>query len=293
MGDVMRSAFERIARFWRTRFTLLIVVLAGLGTLTHIGFSAGSRSLAAHIPTEALNYIQVQDIHIVGRIYSNVAGIVWFWDRTAATWRTYGNIPHKMGWDEIEAGAYVVWFDRFHYLTHRSYDYLDLRLMPGIEIVAELADGVVFRRTASEPFDAERHRARKQRYVNQLIQQASEHVVRAGWSVYRTGRRLVYRKEPCAPADVQAKFVLHVFPADPADLPADRQQYGSENLDFYFDSHSHFGAGSQRKSLGFRLGDQCMAIAQLPDYAIDRIYIGQWISAEDRTLWEAEFSASR
>ena len=168
---------------------------------------------------------------------------------------------------------------------------MELRLLPGLEIVAELADGVVFRRTASEPFDAERYRARKQRYVNQLIQQASEQVVRAGWSVYRTGRRLVYRKEPCAPADVQAKFVLHVVPVDPADLPAHRQQYDSENLDFYFDSH--FGAGSQRKSLGFRLGDQCMAIAQLPDYPIDRIYIGQWVSAEDRTLWEAEFPASR
>ena len=290
----MRSAFERIARFWCARFTLLIVVLAGLGTLTHIGFSAGSRSLAV-THSEALNYIQVQDIHIVGRIYSNAAGIVWFWDRTAATWRTYRNIPHniKMRWDEIEAGAYVVWFDGFHYLTHRSYDYLDLCLLPGLEIVAELADGVVFRRTASEPLDAERHRARKQRYVNQLIQQASEHVVRAGWSVYRTGRTLIYRKEPCAPADVQAKFVLHVVPVDRADLPADRQQYDSENLDFYFDSASHFGAGSQRKSLGFRLGDQCIAIAQLPDYAIDRIYIGQWISEENRTLWEAEFPASR
>ena len=159
--------------------------------------------------------------------------------------------------------------------------------MPGVEVVAELADGLVLRRTASEPFDEDRHRARKQRYIDQLIQQASERVSRAGWTVYRTGRTLIYRKKPCAPADTQAKFVLHVVPADPADLPADHQQYGSENLDFYFHYNSLW------KSLSFRLGDQCIAIYHLPAYAINRIYIGQWIPAENRTVWEAELSPGR
>ena len=66
-----------------------------------------------------------------------------------------------------------------------------------------------------------------------------------------------------------------------ADLPVHCQQYDSENLDFYFEW------------VGFRRGDQCIAIAQLPDYAIGRIHIGQWIAKEDRTLWEAEFPAGR
>ncbi len=99
--------------------------------------------------------------------------------------------------------------------------------------------------------------------------------------MYRNGRKLIYLKEPCAPADVQAKFILHVVPVDPADLPVHCQQYDSENLDFYFEW------------VGFRRGDQCIAIAQLPDYAIGRIHIGQWIAKEDRTLWEAEFPAGR
>ena len=73
--------------------------------------------------------------------------------------------------------------------------------------------------------DRKRHRSRKQRYVDQLIQQADEQAVRAGWSVYRTGRKLNYRKKPCVPADIQAKFILHIVPAVPADLPVHRQQY--------------------------------------------------------------------
>ena len=275
-----------------------LAALVGLGALAHVGFSAREnlRTTQAYFTdedntarwrhSETLNYIR--DNHIEGRIYSNRAAAAWFWDRIAALGksRKYQNIPHKMRWAEIEAGAHIVWFDEFH-REHLGYDDLDLRLLPGIEIVAELADGVVFRHTAAEPFDAARHRARKQRYVNQLTQQASERVVRAGWTVYRTGRKLIYHKKPCTPADVQAKFILHVVPADLADLSADRQPYGSENLDFYFKW------GKNRKSRGFRLGDQCIAIAQLPAYAIDRIYIGQWIAAEDRTLWEAEFPAGR
>ena len=288
--------------------------LVGLATLAHVGGSArenlrrtaqvydtgpayvtrryGDKYSSYHATrwqhSETLNYIR--DDHIEGRIYSNRVEFVWFWDRTAAVRkvRTYRNIPRKMEWAEIEAGAHIVWLNRLLYdREDLGYDELDFRLLPGIEVVAELADGLVLRRTAYEPFDEDRHRARKQRYVDQLIQQASEQVGRAGWTVYRTGRTLIYRKAPCAPADVQAKFVLHVVPADPADLPADRQQYSSENLDFYF-YRSSLG-----KSLGFRLGDQCIAIAHLPAYAIDRIHIGQWIAAEDRTLWEAEFAPGR
>ena len=228
--------------------------------------------------SETLNYIR--DNHIEGRIYSNKRQLTWFADRTAPLGK-HRSIPGVMGWAEIEAGAHIVWFDRYYKPAFRSYTDTDIRVLPDVEIVAKLADGTVFRRTAAEPFDAKRHRARRQRYVNQLIEQASERVVRAGWNMYRTGRKLIYFKEPCAPADTQAKFVLHVTPADPADLPPNRRQYDFDNLGFYFDW------------LGFRRDDQCIAIAQLPAYAIDRIHIGQWISADNRTVWEAEFPASR
>ena len=285
-------SIEAAGRMVAARYVVAALVV--LGTLTHIGFSVHRNlrlTTKAYVAeqdwmynaafwqhSETLNYLR--DNRIEGRIYSNYRFLVWFADRTAIP-KKHLTLPRKMRWTEIEAGAHIVWLEKGFIRGYLGHDDLDLRVLPGMEIVAELADGLVLRRTAAEPFNADRHRARKQRYVNQLIQQASEQVARAGWNVYRTGRKLIYFKKPCAPTDVQAKFVLHIVPADPADLPVRRQQYDSDNLDFYFHQH------------GFYLGDQCTIIIPLPAYAIDRIYVGQWIAEEDRTLWEAEFPASR
>jgi len=273
-----------------------VASLVVLAALTHVGFSTRRNlHLTTHAyvagykedwmfntvhwqQSETLTYLR--DNPIASRIYSNRRYLAWFADRTADPGK-HQRIPSKRRWAEIEVGAHIVWFERDYERSYSNRGGLDLRVLPGVEIVAELADGLVFRRTAAEPFDVKKHRTRKQRYVEQLIQQASKQVVRASWSVYRNGRRLIYRKKPCAPADVQAKFVLHVVPVDPADLSPGRQQYDSDNLDFYFDW------------IGERLGDQCIAIVRLPSYAINRIHIGQWIAEEDRTLWEAELSAGR
>ena len=273
-----------------------LVSLVVLTTLAHVGFSTRKNlriTAKAYIAgyekdwmyntaywqqSETLNYLR--DNHIDSRIYSNNRELAWFAKRAADPGK-HRSIPGEMRWSNMEAGAHIVWFDRFYNRAFRTHDDTDLRVLSGVEIVAELADGLVLRRTAVEPFDAKKHRARKQRYAEQLIQQADEQVVRAGWNVYRTGRKLTYLKEPCAPEDVQAKFILHVVPTNSADLRADRQQYDSDNLDFYFYWR------------GERVDNQCMAIIRLPPYAIRRIYTGQWISEEDRTLWEAEFSASR
>ena len=288
-------SIEAAGRMVAIRYGLASLVL--LATLAHIGFSARknliltaqawrtgyeqdwtlTHNIARWQHSETLNYLR--DNHIEGTIYTNYRALAWLADRAAPG--KYRNLSRRLRWPEIAAGVHIVWFDRGSQRSYLGYDDTDLRILPGVETVAELADGLVLRRTATEPFDEKRHHARKQRYVNQLIQQASERVVRAGWGVYRTGRKLIYRKEPCVPADIQAKFVLHLVPTDPANLPAHRKQYGSENLDFHFDWH------------GEQIDDQCIALVPLPAYAIGRIHIGQWISAENRTLWEAEFSGGR
>ena len=67
----------------------------------------------------------------------------------------------------------------------------------------------------------------------------------------------------------------------PEAAPPSLRQHGYDSLGFYF---------NQR---GFQLDDQCIAIAQLPDYAISRIRGGQWIADGNRTVWEAEFSPSQ
>ena len=304
---------EGAGRVGATKWGLASLVL--LGVFAHTGFSArenlrittreagldGAYNTAAWQQSETLNYIR--DNRIEGMTYSNNPFVVWFVNRpvTVNERSKHGALPFKIrDWtqdpiSESDAASDVpiypiIWIkdDRIIWIKddYRSvyYDYndLDIRLLPNVEVVTELSDSVVFRlTTAPEPFDEDRHRARKQRYVQQLIAQADEQVIRAGWGVHRTGRKLIYFKEPCVPADVQAKFVLHVVPTAPVNLSADRKRYGSENLGFYFNERGEW------------LDDQCIAIIRLPTYAIDRIHVGQWISAENRTVWEAELPADR
>ena len=251
---------------------------------------------------EILNYIQ--DASIDGPVYSNNLNLAWFWDRTAAPGKhrrlpaEIQNLTSIILWWSDGYTPYIQWIRKENRDHVYDFNDFDLRLLPGVEVVAELADGMVFRVTAAEPFDPDRHHARKQRYVQQLIQQAGEpviyanstwpistwgaeragtdeQVIRAGWDVYRNGRTLTYRKQPCTPDDGQTNFVLQVRPDYLADLSADSGPYGFDNLDFNFRTHG-----------GIRLDDQCVATAQLPDYPISRIYIGRWMDGNNRSLWE-------
>ena len=103
--------------------------------------------------------------------------------------------------------------------------------------------------------------------------------IRSTFDVYLDEDKLTYIKEPCAPADTEAEFFLHLLPADVADLPAARKQHGFDNLDFRF-HHD-----------GIRLAGQCVVRRELPDYAITRILTGQYFVNEDGSythLWEGE-----
>ena len=105
-------------------------------------------------------------------------------------------------------------------------------------------------------------------------------VAQSAFDVYLRGNRLAYLKEPCAPGDVDARFFLHIFPADPADLPADWREFGFENRDFWLADH------------GARAGDICVAERELPGYAIERIRTGQFVSGEG-AIWRVEFAVGR
>ena len=311
-------SIEATGRMVAIRSVLMSLVL--LMSLAHVSFSVINNlhithpewSFNSRVPwesSEILHYIR--DNPINGHIFSDNPYLTWFWSRTAARegerWHHHlpaadiRNFTSKIMGDSDD-GRHLLWFRKWKWEHNYDFNDFDIRCLPGVDVVAELSDGVVFRVTAAEPFDAKRHRACKQSYVQQLVEQAGERVVhadstwpistwgegvgeqvaRAGWDVYRNGRKLTYRKQPCAPADVHTRFLLQVIPDDPADLSADRQQHGFDNLDFNFRTHG-----------GVRLDDQCVATAQLPDYPIGRIYIGRWIDGNRRTLWEAEFSESR
>ena len=85
------------------------------------------------------------------------------------------------------------------------------------------------------------------------------------------GGELTYFRDPCAPADTQARFALHVTPVDPGDLPGDRKRHGFDNLDFAF---------AER---GSRFDGKCVAVAPLPDYPIAGIDTGQF--TDGGRLW--------
>ncbi len=105
-------------------------------------------------------------------------------------------------------------------------------------------------------------------------------VAQSDFDVYLRGNTLTYLKEPCAPGDTTARFLLHITPANPADLSAANREHGFANLDFQFADH------------GARIDGKCVIERQLPDYAIERIRTGQFIRGEG-AIWSIEFAAGR
>ena len=90
---------------------------------------------------------------------------------------------------------------------------------------------------------------------------------------------LVYAREPCARADTEAMFFLHLDPVDINDLPDHRKQYGFDNLDFDFEGH------------GMRIDGRCMATVALPGYDIIRIRTSQYTIGKD-WIWGGSFDVA-
>ena len=103
-------------------------------------------------------------------------------------------------------------------------------------------------------------------------------VAQSDFDVYMRGNTLAYLKENCAAGDVDARFFLHIIPVDSTDLPAASRELGFANLDFQFADQ------------GVDIGGKCVIERQLPDYAVERIRTGQFISGEG-AIWSVEFAA--
>ncbi len=137
-------------------------------------------------------------------------------------------------------------------------------------------EGVVW----SAEFDPAAHDAAQALYDSVTAGDYGQPLAQSDFDVYLRGDVLAYLKEDCEAGDADARFFLHIIPANPADLPAIRRERGFANLDFQFADR------------GARIGGKCVATHDLPDYAIERIRTGQFVSGEG-SLWRVEFAAGR
>ena len=105
---------------------------------------------------------------------------------------------------------------------------------------------------------------------------AQEPAARAAFDVHIAQDSVLFVKAPCAAADTDAKFTLHVVPVRRRHLPPDRRRAGFANLDFPLEGH------------GAHFDGVCLARQSLPAYPIARLRVGQFLSREQRSLWQEE-----
>ena len=105
---------------------------------------------------------------------------------------------------------------------------------------------------------------------------AGEPLASAAFDIYRDDDTLIYVRERCTEKDAATAFLLHVYPVDVEDLPADRTQYGFDNLDF------------ELWRQGGRVGERCVAAVALPAYPIASIRTGQYDGTGE--IWSVELA---
>ena len=276
-----------------------LVALAVVGGSWHIGVSVQqnlrltAEALESGYIGKSLNTAYWEDSELVAYVRANpVSG------------RYYSNDPNVLRWNAGVPGTLVTWvpvprqnpgnmcrhwFERA-VLGSRQYGEPEEHVVwvsgrePGeitctlfdmesplpLEPVAELADGTIFR--VNDAFDSA---GARQSAYEALV--SGEPAVRSAFDVYLHEDTLVYVKEPCVRADTEAKFFLHLIPADVADLPDYPKQYGFDNLDFHF------------RTRGGMFDGKCLAKVPLPGYGISEIRTGQFVPGE-RQVWKEEFT---
>ena len=276
-----------------------LVALALVGGSWHIGVSVQqnlrltAEALESGYIGKSLNTAYWEDSELVAYVRANpVSG------------RYYSNDPNVLRWNAGVPGTLVTWvpvprqspgnmcrrwFERA-VLDSRQYGEPEEHVVwvsgrePGeitctlfdmesplpLEPVAELADGTIFR--VNDAFDSA---GARQSAYEALV--SGEPAVRSDVDVYLHEDTLVYVKEPCVRADTEAKFFLHLIPADVADLPDYRKQYGFDNLDFHF------------RTRGGMFDGKCLAKVPLPGYGISEIRTGQFVPGEGQ-VWKEEFT---
>ena len=195
-----------------------------------------------------------------GWVFSNAARALYIHSDEKATYRNVpeGDIEDFSAAISERRGAagetLAAWFHRYNPPAWENYGYnaTGLRTLDGLEPVASLYDGDVFRLNPN-------YKAADMPSGN-APPAASSH-----FDVYIEGGALIYERKPCAPGDADARFFVRALPVDMSDLPPESAADGYDNLGFDFWRH------------GAMIGDRCLIRRPLPDYALRGIEVGQWI----------------
>ena len=100
-------------------------------------------------------------------------------------------------------------------------------------------------------------------------------VVRGDFDVYLDARTVNWVQAPCQLKATEPRFLLHVLPVDPRDLPPAQRDVGFDDLSFVFATR------------GVRLDGACWGRVLLPAYPIKRLRVGQH-PLRSSPLWNAE-----
>ena len=103
---------------------------------------------------------------------------------------------------------------------------------------------------------------------------------RAKFNLYLSNNQIAYHKQPCTESDTKERFFLHLYPADPANLPANRRQHGFDNIGFNFQQRGAIQDG------------KCLATVPLPNYDLTRIRTGQWIRNHGE-IWQTQIPPNK
>ena len=251
--------------------------------------------------SETLRYIRQNPFAESALIHSNERALVNLHTRGSAS--SYGNMPRNriggnvigVGFPDLASaeerladrianspdGAYVIWFKTWWNYQFYDYGAADLRLMPRLQPVEDLADGMIFRVNKDYAPPANPYR---KAYDAITSGHYGEPLVRSDFQIYHRDDALIYFKQPCAIEDVQTRFILHIYPTDPADLPERGNRPRFDNRDFSF--------GDYGVVLDNEPASACLAIVPLPDYPVDRIRTGQIIPGNP-AIWRTEFALGK
>ena len=118
--------------------------------------------------------------------------------------------------------------------------------------------------------------------VRQLVADAGSPIIRSDFDIYLNDKWLIYINERCSAANPDNAFFLGIFPVDNNPLPDARRPAGFENFGFDFADY------------GFRSGERCFAVRDLPEYPIKRIHTGQFVATQDgyHKTWEGDVELS-